>query len=44
MENISPEAAYAKLLLLYNLYEEDAGGRMGEVFYFEHLPKSVNIL
>lgn len=44
MENISPEAAYAKLLLLYNLYAEGARERAGEVFYFEHLPKSVNIL
>lgn len=44
MENISPEAAYAKLLLLYNLYGKDARGRVEQVFYFENLPKCVNIL
>lgn len=44
MENISPEAAYSKLLLLYNLYGNRAGERMSETYYFEHLPKSVNIL
>lgn len=39
MENISPEAAYAKLLLLYN--SEPAGElekRLEETIYFENLP------
>lgn len=44
MENISPEAAYAKLLLLYNLFGEGARERAGETFYFENLPKCVNVL
>lgn len=44
MENISPEAAYAKLLLLYNIYGSEARKRVEKTFYFENLPKCVNIL
>lgn len=39
LENISPEAAYAKLLLLYNMEEkEGVDKRINETFYFENLP------
>lgn len=37
MMNISPEAAYMKLLLLYNT-EENIRQNAGEPLYFEHLP------
>lgn len=37
MLNISPEAAYMKLLLLYNI-SENVTGKMEENIYFEHLP------
>ncbi len=39
MENISLEASYAKLLLLYNLDEKTAAERVGSTFYFEQLPR-----
>ncbi|MBD5547270.1 MAG: hypothetical protein HDQ97_07715 [Lachnospiraceae bacterium] len=39
MENISPEAAYAKLLLLHNLKSgEEPCRHLGETIYFENLP------
>lgn len=39
LENISPEAAYAKLLLLHNLTcGEELSRRLGETIYFENLP------
>lgn len=37
MRNISPEAAYMKLLLLYNV-TEDVTDRVKENLFFEHLP------
>lgn len=42
MQNISPEAAYAKLLLLYQQKEKDIDSRINEAFYFENLPGSVS--
>ncbi len=40
LSNISKEAAYAKLLLLYNMYkdEQEVDKRVEDVFFFENLP------
>ncbi len=38
MVNISAEAAYMKLLLLYNMKLEDLSGRIENNIYFENLP------
>lgn len=38
MENISPEAAYAKLLLLYNMNINDVDKKVNETIYYENLP------
>ena len=40
MKNISLEAAYTKLLLLYNLGQGTLRDRMDENFYFESLPSA----